>query len=167
MSQPGLYWLYSTVQQMQTDSSQKLMEGKVSVSCFSAPCSLVIQIGTPPWCNGWPLETWQQARAFLFSGVMDTWITEVLFSRLTGLLCSHRVIPRWLGLRGGTQCHPGCVWMGKPSRWTKCASSINLRLPRRLFSGIIQNQSSKLRTEDVVHYTDWKALWGNVIVILG
>lgn len=48
------------------------------------------------FCHDAIADCWKVCEWFIFSDVMDTWIRTALFSRSTGLLCSHRVIPLWL-----------------------------------------------------------------------
>lgn len=48
------------------------------------------------FCHDAIADRWKVCEWFIFSDVMDTWIRMALFSRSTGLLCSHRVIPLWL-----------------------------------------------------------------------
>lgn len=75
----------------QTDSSQKRRDRKdlllvwVFCTCWTVKTRL---------CHDATVNCWKLYN----SGVMDMWITAVLSSRLTGLLCSHRVIPCWLRL---------------------------------------------------------------------
>lgn len=96
VSQPCGYSLFKSV----ADAGWQQPEGTGSLSCFS------VFVLTDPSERDSAMMQWLTAgkstanRCFIFSGVMDTWITAVLFSRLTGLLCSHRVIPLWLGFLG-------------------------------------------------------------------
>lgn len=102
---------------MQADSTHRWMKEKdpfhVWVFCThwsfkTSPCHDAIADSWKLYSNDVLYIQWRLA----------TWITTVLFSGLTGLLCSHRVIPHWLRLLGSTvtsKCSVGaymciCMW---------------------------------------------------------
>lgn len=100
-SQLGSYSLYSKVQQMQADSSHKRMAEKDSfhVWVFCTHWSFKTSLCHDAMADCWKLYS---KDVLYIQRRLATWITTVLFSRLTGLLCSHRVIPHWLRLLRST-----------------------------------------------------------------